>query len=323
VIPTFNRLRELSLCLDGFTHQTASRKHFEIIVVDDGSTADIASAGSGFARTMNLRLIRSAHVGPGAARNIAIKRARAPLLILYDDDLRPLPDLVEYCLDFHRVHSLESEMALLRFEPDAAIADSLFVIWAFSRLYPFPRMPEVGGWGRFWSGTLTCKKSVFRHGQFDPAYQMLEDAELGLRLSRRVDLQVHFEPRLTGTLTRRLTLQQICRRQYMVGYFSHVLAREHRGAVDFFYPPYNNPEKYFVDRQRLAAIIASACGIESCGLKLNGSSSSEPSKLLSALWSTAEIHARAEGWMAARDGQPAAPPGTLGSLSESDGPTPR
>lgn len=309
VIPTYNRPDELRLCLDGFAQQTVPKNKFEIVVVDDGSTVEIEPSVAPFRRTLNLRFIRAAHAGPSAARNIALKRARAPFLLLYDDDLRPSPDLIEYCLDFHRVHPAEEEARLLHFGPDPATADSAFAAWAFNTLYPFPRRAGIGGSGLFWSGTLTAKKSLFRHGQFDPAYQMLEDAELGFRLSRRVELRVHYEPRLTGTLTRNVTFGQICRRQYMLGYFVHLLARKHRGTIGVA-RPYDHPEKHFVtDRQVLAAILASARAIES-------REPSQPSKLLIALWSAAETHARAEGWMAARDSRPAEPPGTLGLLLE-------
>lgn len=304
VIPTFNRPDELRLCLDGFARQTVPKNKFEIIVVDDGSTVDIEPSVAPFRPALNLRFIRAAHAGPGAARNIALKRARAPLLLLYDDDLRPSPDLIEYCLDFHRVHPAEEDARLLNFGPDPATADSPFAMWAFNTLYPFPGQAAIYGGGHFWSGTLTAKKSLFRHGEFDPSYQMLEDAELGLRLSHRVDLRVHYEPRLTGTLTRNLTFRQICRRQYTHGYFVHLLARKYRGTIGVS-RPYDCPEKYFVnDRQVLAAILASARAIES-------REPTNPSKLLRALWSAAETHARAEGWMAARDGRPAEPPGTL------------
>jgi len=313
VIPTFNRREELQLCLEGFAQQTVRQDLFEVIVVDDGSTEEFAASAVAAADLKNLKYIRAEHGGPGAARNIAISRARAQLLILYDDDLRPLPDLVAYCLDFHQLYPAEQDMGLLPFEPDPAIADSAFADWAFGKLYPFPRKTGVGGWGYFWSGALTVKKSLFRHGLFDPAYQMVEDTELGLRLSRSVDLRVRFEPRLTGTLTRRVTFEQICRRQYTLGYYCHVLARQYQGLMTCSYPPYQNPESYVVsDRDRLAAMIASARGLESIEHKHNGTSAPHASKLLDALWSTIELHARAEGWLAARDDQPPRPPGTLG-----------
>src|SRR5271165_26164 len=306
IIPAFNRPSELRLCLEGFASQTTPSNQFEVVVVDDGSTVELQSATSGFAGILNLQFIRIPHGGPGAARNAGIKRANAPLLILYDDDQRPLPDLVAYCIAFHRNHPLEHDTALLYFEIDPAVATSPFARWAFDKLYPFPREVGTGGWNLFWTGTLTCKKCLFRHGEFDSSYKMLEDAELGLRLSSHLDLRVHFEPHLTGTMIRQLGLEQFCRRQYMLGYFTHVFARQYRGTVDFTFPPYGQPERYFMrDRGRLAALLAAA--------RFDGGNDGA-SKLLRAAWSTLDLQVRAEGWMTACDGRPPDPPGTLGLL---------
>src|SRR5579872_5309890 len=208
VIPTYNRPKELRLCLDGFTHQTVPIDQFEVIVSDDGSTAEVEPVTHAFNGSLNLRYLRNAHGGAGAARNSALEQAASQLLILYDDDLRPLPDLVQYCLEFHTSHPAEEDSILLNFGPEEAIAGSPILSWAFPRLYPFPNKAETGGFGRFWSGTLSCKKSIFQYGLFNPNYRMLEDVELGLRLSKQIDIRVHFEPRLTGTLTRSFTFPQ-------------------------------------------------------------------------------------------------------------------
>jgi len=312
LIPAYNRPTELRLCLEGFAEQTIARKNFEVVVVDDGSTADLASVAADFRETVNIRFARSPHGGPSTARNRGLKLCRAPLLLLYDDDLRPNPDLIDYCLEFHRRHRTERDMALLNFGPDSSVVDSPFLRWAFMRMYQFPREEMVGDWRLFWSGTITCKRSVFRYGLFDPHYMMLEDAELGLRLSRRLDYRIHFEPTLRGTFTRRITPQQFYRRQYTSGYFTHIFAKDYRGAVDFAHPPYDEPEKYMIGESKdLATLIASARGLErACPIK------GQPPNVLRSLWSKADVHVRANGWMAARDGRPAEPPGTIGPLLE-------
>jgi glycosyltransferase involved in cell wall biosynthesis len=301
--------------MDGFAHQTVPKDDFEIIVVDDGSTQDVGRSVAGFERELNLRLIRTDQAGPGAARNLAINQARGELVLLYDDDLRPSTDIVEYCLEFHRDHPEEGAMALLQFGPDPEIARSLFEAWAFRTIYAFPREAGVYGWACFWSGTLTLKKSLFRYGLFDAGYRMLEDAELGLRLSRNVDIRVHYEPRLTGSFTRRLTMQQIYSRQYTVGYYTHVFARQYRGAVNFDYAPYDQPEKYVVrDARKLKVLTSSVLAFERFGDDRDRDKAVQGSRAIRALWSAAERHARADGWIAARDGRPAEPPGSLGPL---------
>ena len=312
LVPAYNRPEELRRCLDGFTQQTAARKDFEVVVVDDGSTADLASVAAEFRASLNLRFKRSANGGPGAARNLGLKLCRAPLLLLYDDDLRPYPDVIENCLEFHNRNRGEGDMTLLNFEPDPSVVGSPFLRWAFLRMYPFPKTERVSDWKSFWSGTISCKKSVFNYGLFDPSYKMVEDAELGLRLSRRVDMRIHYHPRMTGTFTRPITFSQFCRRQYMLAYFTHVMARSYRGAVDFAYPPYDQPENYMMDSaEKLGALIASMRTLEkACPKKGN------PPAVLCHMWNKTDVHVRANGWVEARDGFPAQPPGTIAPLLE-------
>src|SRR5947207_4983137 len=138
VIPTFNRPDELQLCLEGFARQTASTELYEVIVVDDGSSIDMASPVAAVSDRITVHLDRRAHAGLAAAKNAGIERARGSLLILDDDDLRPTSELVEYCLDFHNQNPAEQDAALLYFGPDATIKDSPVVRWFFPRLYAFP-----------------------------------------------------------------------------------------------------------------------------------------------------------------------------------------
>ncbi len=314
VIPSYNRMQELRTCLEGFAKQTVRGEQFEVIVIDDGSTCDMRSLAEDFTGTLDLEILRIAHAGPGAARNAGLERARGPLLILWDDDQRPSPDLVEYCLNFHDRHSSEEEASLLYFELDPVHSASSFARWAFGLLYGFPSSACVSGWARFWSGAVTCKKSLFRHGQFNPAYQMLEDAELGVRLSQRVDLQVYFEPRPTGTFTRLPTFEQMWRRQYMLAYFSHEFARQYRRVVDLSFPPYNAPERYVIrDLEKLAAVHAFAAAAAS-----NNGASPVPSmsRLATASWNTLDMHVRAEAWLDARDERTATPPGSIACLTK-------
>jgi glycosyltransferase involved in cell wall biosynthesis len=312
VIPTYNRPRELRLCLDGFAAQTAAPELFEIIVVDDGSTEDCSAAVAAHQASLDVRFHRAPHGGPSAARNAGIRMARAPWLVLYDDDLRPRPELIDRCVAFHRDHPADGDTCLLSFRPDPAMLADPVVRWSFPRLYAFPAA-GVHGWSYFWSGSTTCKKNLFRHGEYDLRYRALEDAELALRLAHRVDLRSHYDPEPLGFFTRRLTFAQICRRQYTAGYFSYVLARAYAGAVSFDIAPYNDPERYrMADPQQLRVLLASARSLESGG----ASSLAVRYKMLCSLWLRAETHARAEGWMAARDGGSADGAGTIEEFLE-------
>jgi hypothetical protein len=317
VIPTLDRPEELTLCLEGFAAQSAPRDRFEVVVVDDGSLADVSSVAARFTDVLRLRIHRQPNAGIAAARNAGIDRASARLLILWDDDLKPCTDLVERCLDFHRRHRAVGDSALLYFEADAAIADSPVVQWGFDRLYRFPESPGPHGWPAFWGGAVTCKRGLFEHGRFDPAFRWVEDAELASRLSRSVPLRVHFERRVAGTMVRELTFEQVRRRQYFMGYYrclfagqqaAAAAARPTRSTLSSAAARQGHQARLVSDPATLDAMLKAARGLErglATGAARTGSRRFE---LLCALWSRVEGHAEASGWVAAREGRPPAPP---------------
>lgn len=299
LIPAFERERELRLCLQGFREQKLPSDEFEVVVVDDGSTCDIESVVSSIPG-LPVQFRRAAHGGPSAARNIALEIARAPLLLLYDDDLRPLPGLLEYCIDFHRRNPADSAAALLYFTYDPADHPSAFERWAFPRLYPFPAQAGTYNWAHFWSGSLTCKKNLLTGFPFNARYRAIEDAELGFRLSRKFPLSIEFEPEPRGVLLRRLTFDDLYRRQLRTGYYRFLLSEESGGRVRYPHPACQTPEQYLVDRALLETAKA-----------LANRADSTASPVAQSLWTRAENHAMAAGWLAAKR---AVPPAELQSL---------
>jgi glycosyltransferase involved in cell wall biosynthesis len=300
VIPTFNRPMELRRCLEGFAAQSAAPGRFEVVVVDDGSAADIERVAAPFRERFPLHFKRCNHAGVSTARNLAIERSRAPLVVLYDDDLEPLPDLIESCIRFHEAHPSRSQMELLYFTPDQAIADTAVVRWAFDRLYPFPKTPGMyRGSSYFWGGAASCKRTLFAECRFDPAYLAVEDAEFALRAGGLAGLEIHFEPRVTGHFIRPLDVIGICHRQYRMAYYRHLLARQH--SIDFAYPVYQRPEEFLIaDWAAFRTMLGATRAQESAAL----TPSSPRFELLCGLWLKAELHAVSSGWLAARAGLP-------------------
>ena len=82
VIPTYNRARLLAETLASVWQQRFT--DFEVIVVDDGSTDDTAALLR--ANEPRLTWYRQDHQGPGAARNLAARRACGQYLVFLDSD---------------------------------------------------------------------------------------------------------------------------------------------------------------------------------------------------------------------------------------------
>jgi glycosyltransferase involved in cell wall biosynthesis len=86
IIPTFNRLVQLAICLQSLAHQDYPREHFEVILVDDGSKTPPEAVVSSFQNRLNLTLVTQPHSGPAMARNKGAARAKGEFLAFTDDD---------------------------------------------------------------------------------------------------------------------------------------------------------------------------------------------------------------------------------------------
>ena len=93
VIPHYNDLDNLKVCLGKLAAQTLPRSKFEIIVADNLSDCGLAAveAACGDLARVILAPIR----GPGPARNAGVEAARAEALAFTDTDCSPEPGWLE------------------------------------------------------------------------------------------------------------------------------------------------------------------------------------------------------------------------------------
>lgn len=99
VIPTYNRVQQTIAAIESVLAQTYS--HFEIIVVDDGSTDSSGEAIERFLRQgtngrHQLFFLRQPNQGASAARNTGIAKARGEYIAFLDSDDYWLPEKLEW-----------------------------------------------------------------------------------------------------------------------------------------------------------------------------------------------------------------------------------
>ena len=187
IVPTYNRLPILRRCLAALEAQTLPSTHFEVIVIDDGSSDATQELLTQYRPPFLFHYLRQKNSGTGAARRNGVAHASGEYLLLMNDDTICDRDLLKEHLQVHRKYASERWAVLGNFEyPSAARHRALtryFCVEPF--MFPQVSMEEACPYG--YSHFITCNLSIRRDavvdaGSFDSTYKLSEDTELGIRL---------------------------------------------------------------------------------------------------------------------------------------------
>lgn len=86
IVPTYNRPRQLARCLSSIRDLDYPRDRLEVLVVDDGSTRSLVDVVGEYKESVSVKLERTKHRGPAAARNTGAGNAKGEYLVFIDDD---------------------------------------------------------------------------------------------------------------------------------------------------------------------------------------------------------------------------------------------
>ena len=155
IIPVFNAEKTIALCFDSILKN--SFKEFEIIAVDDGSTDRSLAIMDKYAnKSQNIKILKSNHRGPSAARNKGAKIARGEILAFLDSDCIVKEDWLE-----NISHNFESHNIVAVAGQYNDSYDKGFI----SRFALNELLFRERGFGRFMPSGSTCnfgvKKDIF------------------------------------------------------------------------------------------------------------------------------------------------------------------
>jgi|694.fasta_scaffold103867_3 glycosyltransferase involved in cell wall biosynthesis len=105
IIPTHNRCNELNKCLESILNQTY--KHFEVIVVDDGSTDSTSETCQSYSLLFDLKYIylSTCSGGPATPRNIGIQNSKFQWIAFLDSDDVWMPNKLQLVVDHININS--------------------------------------------------------------------------------------------------------------------------------------------------------------------------------------------------------------------------
>ena len=231
LLTTYNRAQYLDDVLTSVRGQTCSRDDYELVVIDDGSTDNTASIVQKYCGDLTVRYIHQDNAGLAAARNHGVSVARAPLILMMDDD-----DIVQPNNFVEHVRSHEAypakEIAVLGFTKlrDDIAADPLmhFVTETCPYLFSYQNASENEflDFHWFWGGRTSFKRNfVLENGGFNPVFRFgCEDIELAYRLKRK-GLKVVYNPRAESVMIRKLSFDAFCDRLRRQGNSQFVFSR--------------------------------------------------------------------------------------------------
>jgi len=234
IIPTYNRPRQLAMCLRALEGVDFPRGRFEVIVVDDGGSVPVE-----ITHTLDVTVVRQRNAGPGAARNAGAQRARGRCLVFLDDDCLPEPgwlaaltarlekgwpeavagetvngcpdnlyDCVSHLLSYHQYDRYKDDPAAVGF-----LATNNFAMQA----------------------DLFCAVGGFR-SDLTLAYEDREFCDRWLRLGYRLT----YEPEAVVRHCRSMTLRSFCRQHWTYGrmasrYYNLAPSRIRRSLPRFYF----------------------------------------------------------------------------------------
>ncbi|MCL4835987.1 MAG: sugar transferase [Caldilineaceae bacterium] len=240
IVPVYNGQTSITTCLDALSRQSIPLQHFEVIVVDDGSTDGSRAAVEGWLATKAIahwQVMSQANAGPAAARNQGAQLAQSPLLLFTDADCAPSPDWVE---------------ALLRVfeQPDIVgakgtyLTDQTGLTPCFVQAEYEDRYDRMVGSERIdFVDTYSAayRRAIFlENGGFATVFTTasVEDQEFSFRLAAK-GYRLVFAPQAQVKHIHDENLGEYFRRKYFIGFWKSLLTRWHpeRMVQDSHTPP--------------------------------------------------------------------------------------
>jgi glycosyltransferase involved in cell wall biosynthesis len=228
VVPTYNRAASLGRLLQALAEQTYPAHAFEVIVVDDGSADGTLGRLREWSFPFALRILQQEHGGPAQARNLGVRHATGDLIVFVDDDVVPVPEL----LDEHvRSHGLGSDLVVVGpMSPPRDWRRPAWVRWEEDMLQVQYRDMLAGKYPctprQFYTANVSLPRARFvqAHG-FDATFKRAEDVELAYRL-RDLGMRFVFNPRAEVRHYASRSLSAWLRTPYQYGRYDVIMARD-------------------------------------------------------------------------------------------------
>lgn len=237
IIPTYNRIKTLLKTIKALENQSLSKKNFEIIVVDDGSTDSTEMELKYFMRntSLNIRYFSQPSKRQGAARNLGIKHSNMPLLIFIGDDIVPETNFLEEHLNYHRENNKYGNVAVIGYTQwprEFKVTPFMRYIgeYGYQFGYSLIKGEDSLPFNFFYTSNISILRKFVDELEyvFDEKFDAYgwEDIELGYRLEG-IGMKLLYNPRAVAYHYHPVDLLSFCKRQFNVGRVSRTFIKKH------------------------------------------------------------------------------------------------
>ncbi len=232
IIPTFNGASRIGNCLASLTRQVPGR-NAEILVVDDGSTDNIAEA---VGRYPAARLLSQKNAGPASARNRGAREAQGEIILFTDDDCVPMPGWLNAMLEPFRQPDVIGAKGVYRTHQKSLIAR--FVQIEYEDKYRLMKRLENIDFIDTYSAGFVRERFLEMTG-YDTSFPVAcaEDIELSYRMSAR-GWTMKFAPDAVVFHTHPDTLVSYLKKKYKFAFWRVLAVRKNpaKGVKDSHTP---------------------------------------------------------------------------------------
>ena len=240
VIPGYNRWQTLEMALDRLATQTISPESFEVVVVDDGSTDNLATMVQSRMESSPylLRYLWHENTGPGYTQNRGVREANADLVMIMPGDILATECMLEEHIKDHQANPSENIAILGRVTQSLELPQTVFQSnWNPFRYDQIEGKRELDSTQFFGCNISLKKKFLLENGLFiERKGAAHEDIEIGYRLGEK-GLRILYNDKALAFHHHHETLESACRRAYLLGWNFDLLSDSIPKSLIF--PRYN------------------------------------------------------------------------------------
>lgn len=226
IIPVYNGMHTIALCLKGLTQQSIDKKEYEIIVVDDGSTDRTPDIIEQFP----VRYLWQKNQGPATARNKGAQEARGDILLFTDSDCIPQYNWIKEMVkpfDDPNIMAVKGAYKTNQKALTARFAQIEFEErFEMLKKAEFIDMVDTNSAGYRKNGFLSL-------GGFDPSFPVAnnEDTNLSYEMSRAGHKMAFNPDAVVYHLNHPDSIKKYARLKFWRGYWRMIVYKKHPGKM--------------------------------------------------------------------------------------------